>query len=90
MNGLLFCPDCGRTPALRCTDILSYCIDNLRVSCSTCRISVIFVPVCAVCIDSIAKYVGCTRNEIMVKCFELALEHMELSERQDGKDRPQE
>ena len=41
-------------------------------------------------IDSIAKYVGCTRNEIMVKCFEFALEHMEISERQDGNARPQE
>lgn len=41
-------------------------------------------------IDSIAKYVGCTRNEIMVKCFEFALEHMEISERQDGNDHPQE
>ena len=37
----------------------------------------------------IAKYVGCTRNEIMVKCFEFALEHMEVLERQDGTDRPQ-
>ena len=27
-------------------------------------------------IDAIAKYVGCTRNEIMVKCFEFALEHI--------------
>lgn len=41
-------------------------------------------------IDSIAKYVGCTRNEIMVKCFEFALEHMEVSERQDGNDHPRE
>lgn len=41
-------------------------------------------------IDSIAKYVGCTRNEIMAKCFEFALEHMEVSERQDGNARPQE
>ena len=39
-------------------------------------------------IDAIAKYVGCTRNEIMVKCFEFALEHMEVSERQDGTDHP--
>ena len=41
-------------------------------------------------IDAIAKYVGCTRNEIMVKCFEIALEHMEISERQGGADRPRE
>ena len=41
-------------------------------------------------IDSIAKYVGCTRNEIMVKCFEFALEHMEVSERQGVQERPQE
>lgn len=41
-------------------------------------------------IDAIAKYAGCTRNEIMTKCFEFALEHMEVSERQDGNARPQE
>ena len=41
-------------------------------------------------IDSIAKYVACPRNEIMMKCFEFALEHMEVSERQDGNDHPQE
>ena len=41
-------------------------------------------------IDSIAKYVGCTRNEIMVKCFEFALDHMEISERQGVQERPQE
>lgn len=35
-------------------------------------------------IDSIAKYVGCTRNEIMVKCFEFALEHMEVFGQADG------
>lgn len=41
-------------------------------------------------IDSIAKYVGCTRNEIMVKCFEFALDHMEISERQGAQEHPQE
>ncbi len=40
-------------------------------------------------IDSIAKYVGCTRNEIMVKCFEFALEHMEVVDRQDENAHPQ-
>lgn len=31
-------------------------------------------------IDDVAKYAGCTRNEIMSKCLEFALEHMEVSE----------
>lgn len=41
-------------------------------------------------IDAIARYIGCTRNEIMVKCFELALEHMEVSEQHSPQERQQE
>lgn len=29
-------------------------------------------------IDGIAKYAGCTRNELMLRCFEFSLEHMEI------------
>ena len=39
-------------------------------------------------IDAIAKYVGCTRNEILVQCLEFALAHLEVSERQEGTDPP--
>lgn len=38
-------------------------------------------------IDAIAKYAGCTRNEIMTKCFEFALEYMEISEHQSDNTR---
>ena len=41
-------------------------------------------------IDAIARYIGCTRNEIMVKCFEFALEHMEISGQQGAQERQQE
>ena len=42
-------------------------------------------------IDSIAKYVGCTRNEIMAMSLEFALEHMEIvmrerEEKNNGSD----